>query len=209
MPRRKLIRQNQFPYHVTSRTNNKEWFKIPLNRVWKYCKKSFEYANLNHNAKIHCFVLMNNHYHLLISTPDENIDSYMMYFNQNLGRLISQDANVINHKFSNRYKWTIVDNQSYLYNVYRYIFQNPIRAGIVDSIIDYPYSSIFFQQEEIKKLNYESHFNWKNNIDWLNTYYGSGFDNLIRKCLKKEYFKPHQKISRIDKTRLCEILLSC
>lgn len=208
MPRRKLIRQNQFPYHVTSRTNNKEWFKIPLNRVWRHCKTSFEYANRSHNIKVHCFILMNNHYHLLITTPDENIDSYMMYFNQQLGRLICKDANVINHKFSNRYKWTIVDNQSYLYNVYRYIFQNPIRAGIVDNVIDYPFSSMFFSQEEIRNLNFESHFCWKNNIDWLNTYHGSGFDALIRKCLKKEYFKPHQKISRMDKIRLNDILLN-
>jgi putative transposase len=126
MARRKLIRQSDFPYHINTRTNNKTWFNIPIFEVWDSCKESLVYAQSKKSAVIHCFVLMGNHYHVLITTPDNNIDEFMMFFNMKLSKLINQKSRVINHKFSNRYKWSIIDNEGYLLNAYRYIYQNSL-----------------------------------------------------------------------------------
>ena len=108
MPKKKLIRQGDFPYHVTTRNNNRDWFSIPMNEVWHICKESLIYAQEKEKVQINCFVLMSNHYHLLLTTPDENIDRFMMHFNWRISYLISLRTSRINHKFSNRYKWSIV-----------------------------------------------------------------------------------------------------
>ncbi|WP_127716055.1 transposase [Halobacteriovorax sp. HLS] len=204
MPRRKLIRQNIYPYHVTTRTNNKEWFKIPLCEVWDICKQALVYSLEKEEVIIHSFVLMNNHYHLLISTPNKNIDRFMMYFNQHIGRLIKKNVNIINHKFSNRYSWSIIDKQSYLLNVYRYIYQNPVRAKIVKRIEDYPYSSIYFSSHERKKFNFLPHIEWAIGKNWLEKRYSQDFDSIMRCGLKKSFFQPHQKISTLEKRILSE-----
>ncbi len=202
MPRRRLIRQAMFPYHVTTRTNNKEWFKIPLCDVWDFCKESFIYAQEKRPVKIHCFVLMSNHYHLLLSTPNSDIDEFMMFFNLKLSKLILRDRGAINHCFSNRYKWTIVDNQSYLLNTYRYIYQNPLRAKITKNVLSYPYSSIHFTSFESKKFNYQPHIYYGQEKSWFEKRFSVDLEKIITKCLKKEKFTLSSRESSFNRTAL-------
>ncbi len=193
MARRKLIRQKEFPYHVTSRTNQKTWFAIPIFEVWDFCKESLRYATSKKPVITHCFVLMGNHYHLLISTPDENIDEFMMLFNRKLSNLINAKTGLINHKFSNRYKWTIVENESYLLNVYRYIYQNPVRAGISANCKSYPYSSLYFSRWESQQFNYRPHIIYSKEKSWLERRQGEDFDKVIRTNLTKQHFRLNSK----------------
>jgi len=81
MPRKNLIRTNLYPYHVTIRSNNKEWFDLPREIVWKICLRAMVLANQKHPVRIQAFVLMANHYHLLIWTPQCNLDRFMSVFN--------------------------------------------------------------------------------------------------------------------------------
>lgn len=199
MARKKLIRQNQFPYHVTTRTNNKTWFQIPIFEVWDICKDSLIYALKQEPVVIHCFVLMGNHYHLLISTPSENIDKFMKLFNLKLSLLISKKSGVINHKFSNRYGWTIVNNHSYLLNVYRYIYQNPVRAGLVKGSFDYPYSSLHFSSYESRLFCHKPHFHYKREKYWIERRYGEDFDRIIRNSLSRQTFQTNNRISVFHK----------
>ena len=74
MPRKKIIRTNEFPYHVTARTNNQEWFKLSLDEVWSIFERVLSKVQLRYSIEIYQFVLMSNHYHLLLSTPEANID---------------------------------------------------------------------------------------------------------------------------------------
>jgi putative transposase len=50
----------------------------------------------------------------------------------------------INHVFANRYYASVIRKESHIMNVIRYIYQNPVRAGLVETITDYPYSSLGF-----------------------------------------------------------------
>lgn len=140
--RKKLIRTSEFPYHVTTRTNNKEWFYAPLEKVWEYSVELLNEGCERFNIQIHSYVLMSNHYHLLVSTPEENIDKFMQFFNQKLGRKICYYADRINRTFGRPYHWSIVDNQKYFRTVDRYIYQNPVRSGEVTRCEDYPFSTI-------------------------------------------------------------------
>lgn len=142
MPRKKLIRTDQFPYHVCTRSNNKDWFKLSLDRVWEISQQGLAHAHKLYPVEIHAFVLMSNHYHLLISTPRADIDCFMRVFNKYFSDSINAYSGVINHKFGGPYSWSIVSRREYLFNVYRYIFQNPVKAGMTSSCEEYPYSSL-------------------------------------------------------------------
>ncbi|EPZ51692.1 transposase IS200-like protein [Bacteriovorax sp. BAL6_X] len=202
MPKKKLIRQGDFPYHVTTRNNNRDWFSIPMYEVWDICKEALIYAQEKEKVQINCFVLMSNHYHLLLTTPNENIDRFMMHFNWRISYLISLRTSRINHKFSNRYKWSIVTEQNYLYNVYRYIYQNPIRAGISEACIDYPYTSLHFSSFEAELFQYRPHIDYAGAKQLIERRYDTEFDDCIRKSLKKSYFTPKQSISALYLKRL-------
>lgn len=141
MPRKQLIRTSEFPYHVTTRTNNKDWFQLPLEEVWDICKEAFDSVTDKTDVEVHAFVLMGNHYHMLLTTPHANIDFVMMVFNKYISEAIKKRTDRMNRMFGGRYHWSIIKDQRYLYNVIRYIFQNPIRANICERVEEYPYST--------------------------------------------------------------------
>jgi len=84
---------------------------------------------------------MNNHYHLLLQTPQSNLSRCMRHINgiytQRYNRLYRSDGQL----FRGRYKAIVVDADSYLLELVRYIHRNPIRAGIVKQVGDYKWSS--------------------------------------------------------------------
>ncbi|MFG1487475.1 transposase [Halobacteriovorax sp. RZ-1] len=197
MPRQKRIFQNNFPYHVTRRTNNRDWFNIPINEVWDIVKDSMKYAQDNAPTKVHAFVLMSNHYHLLISTPKCNLHHFMMYFNRRLSREINRRAKRENHCFANEYKATIVNDQRYLETVYRYIYQNPMRAGLTEDIHSYPYSSLHFSSYEAKQFNFEPHFHFEREKAFGEKRYCAEMEKIIRSGLRRGEFKLSEKNKRL------------
>jgi putative transposase len=99
-------------------------------------------AAIKHRVAIHAFVLMTNHVHLLLTPEDESGTGAMM---QTLGRKYVQSFNH-NHRrtgtlWEGRYKSTVVDADTYLLAVYRYIELNPVRASMVSHASQYLWSS--------------------------------------------------------------------
>ncbi len=93
------------------------------------------------NAEWHAYCLMGNHYHLLLRTPDGNLQRIMRQINgvytQHYNRTSERDGAL----FRGRYKAVLVDAQSYWLQLSRYIHRNPIEAGLVTRLEDYPWSS--------------------------------------------------------------------
>jgi putative transposase len=145
MGRKQLIRTNEFPYHVTIRTNNKEWFDIPIEKVWRLCLYCLTKACEKIPVEIESFVLMSNHYHLLIYTPNADLDKFMQHFNTYLSKEIRTITRRINRIFGDRYKWQLITKENYYKRATRYIFQNPLRQGIVSKCEDYPFSTLYYQ----------------------------------------------------------------
>ncbi|GAB4015878.1 MAG: hypothetical protein Fur0010_15300 [Bdellovibrio sp.] len=190
MPRKRLIRTHQFCYHIHSRSNNKEWFYIPPADTWQYFIKHLKTGKVRFNIEIHCFVLMSNHYHLLLRTPDENIDRFMQFFNQSLGKSISSQANRINRIFGSPYKWSIINDQKYYDSVYRYILQNPIRKNMTKAIEEYPYSSQF-NKEFHELVDYNKILTpLHSNYDWLNNLFSYEVNSSIQHGLTRTFFCP-------------------
>ena len=144
MPRKNLIRTNQYPYHVTIRTNNKDWFDLPMEDVWSICKDQITKAKTNFPVDIQAFVLMNNHYHLMLWTPNSNLDKFMYKFNLGISKNIREKTGRINRIFGDRYHWCLIKNQTYYKSVLKYIYQNPRRAGLTNKCEDYPFSTLHY-----------------------------------------------------------------
>ncbi|RZF21092.1 hypothetical protein DAY19_14020 [Halobacteriovorax vibrionivorans] len=192
MPRKSLIRTNTCPYHVTIRTNNKEWFDIPMPIVWSFCMKSINYANLHHPVEIQSFVLMSNHYHLMIWTPNSDLDKFMFFFNSHLSKLIRKYTGRINRIFGDRYKWSLIKDQKYYLNVLRYIYQNPLRKDLSSLCEEYEFSSLYHyinNQNLGFKLKDPIYGDKTSFLKWVNLEDKKATDQT-RQSLQKPVYKP-------------------
>ncbi|WP_246545499.1 helix-turn-helix domain-containing protein [Pelotalea chapellei] len=90
---------------------------------------------------LHAFVLMTNHYHLVIETPDANLGKIMHYLNSSYTTYINIKRKRSGHLFQGRYKAILVDKDSYLLELSRYLHLNPVRANMVERPEEYSHSS--------------------------------------------------------------------
>lgn len=129
------------PQHVIVRGNNRtdifcadEDYQFYLEKLQLACNK--------HDCKIHAYVLMTNHVHLLITPQEEDGISKVM---QMLGRYYVQYYNYTYKRtgtlWEGRYKATLIDSEAYLLTCMRYIELNPVRANMVPHPSEYPWSS--------------------------------------------------------------------
>lgn len=191
MPRKPIQRSNEHYYHLTARSNNKENFFLPVEAVWEIMLNQLGLLQKEHRLKIVAFVLMNNHFHLLMMTPEEDIDRIMYFFMKNVTLKIQKSSGRINKVFGGRYKGCLIDNHAYLLNAYKYIYRNPVAAGICEIVEDYPFSSLYFRRwksglplklEEIIPSYIRSEYSW------LNQQYASVEVGSIKTALRKSIF---------------------
>ncbi len=84
---------------------------------------------------------MANHYHLVIETPDGNLARGMRQLNGVYTQYSNRRHQQTGHVFQGRYKAILVDGDSYLLELSRYVVLNPVRAGEVEAAGDWPWSS--------------------------------------------------------------------
>jgi len=133
----------EFPgalYHVTSRGNARQDVYL--------CdkdKKLFLYIIAEvikrYNWICHAYCLMDNHYHLIIETPDGNLSKGMRQLNGIYTQTFNNKYKRVGHLFQGRYKAILVDKASYLLELSRYVVLNPVRAKMVGHPKQYKWSS--------------------------------------------------------------------
>jgi putative transposase len=89
----------------------------------------------------HAYCLMNNHYHLLIETPEGNLSPGMRQLNGVYTQRFNRRHARVGHVFQGRFKAILVERDSYLLELTRYIVLNPVRAKVVKNPKLYPWSS--------------------------------------------------------------------
>jgi REP element-mobilizing transposase RayT len=104
------------------------------------------------NIEVHAYVLMGNHYHLLLKTNDANLSRAMQWFGTSYTRKFNLKNRTGGHLFQGRFKSIIVENDTYLLRLSCYIHRNPVRAGIVERLADYQWSSYRFYAYKSKKV---------------------------------------------------------
>ncbi len=127
-------------YHVTSRGNRREAIYLEdsdreswLALLGQVCERF--------NWRCHAYCQMTNHYHLVIETPDGNLAQGMRQLNGVFTQYVNRTHGRVGHVFQGRYKAILVDRDSYLLQLARYVVLNPLRAGMVEALEDWPWSS--------------------------------------------------------------------
>lgn len=194
MPRAKRIIQAEFPYHVTDRTVNKQAFPLSLELMWEIISRRLHFCSFAFKIEIHAFVLMKNHYHMIVRTPEANLDQFMCYFNRELSKEINLLSGRINQTFGSRYYGSIVKDPRYYLTLYRYVYRNPVEAGACEKVDGYKFSSL---QEVLglRKMAFPVYDfpiiegNWFQNLNWLNESYKKGERAQIKQSLRRPIFE--------------------
>ena len=127
-------------YHITSRGNErKPIFKV--RRDYERFLGYLESATERYGARIHCFCLMSNHYHLLLETPRGNCQAILHHINTSYTNYFNARTGRVGHLFQGRYRAVLVEKDSYALELSRYIHLNPFRAQRVDDPSHYRWSS--------------------------------------------------------------------
>lgn len=93
------------------------------------------------NWLVHAYCLMDNHYHLLVETPNGNLSQGMRQLNGVYTQYSNRRHDLTGHLFQGRYKAILVQKEAYLLEVARHVVLNPVRAERVRSAGDWPWSS--------------------------------------------------------------------
>ena len=100
------------------------------------------YALSKTDCYLHAYVIMTNHLHLLITPKDKaHLSKFMQTMANRYVRYFNATRNRSGTIWEGRFKSCLVDSDQYLFTLYKYIEMNPIKASMVESIADYPWSS--------------------------------------------------------------------
>ncbi|OPJ64909.1 transposase [Clostridium oryzae] len=135
-------------YHIYQRGNNKE-FIFRDSRIKQFLIETLVKYNKKFDYEILAYVIMDNHYHLLMKTNKSSISEIMFYVNNVLAKYINNLLNRSGHAFENRYKCKLVDTDGYLIWLLRYIHRNPVKARICKNVEEYKWSSNCYYQHSI------------------------------------------------------------
>ena len=129
------------PEHIIQRGNNKQVCFSTKKDMKSYLSWLNEYS-VKYKVDVHAWVLMSNHVHLLCTPHAPQAISSMM---QSVGRMYVRYFNNTYDRsgtlWEGRYKSCLIESESYLLHLYRYIELNPVRAGTVNDPSEYPWSS--------------------------------------------------------------------
>ena len=108
------------------------------------------------NVRVSAYCLLSTHYHLLLQTPDANLSRCMRHINGVYTQRFNRSHHVDGQLFGGRYQSILIDAESYLLEVIRYIHRNPLDSGIVKHLEKYPWSSHQGYLSDAKKWDWLS-----------------------------------------------------
>ncbi|MBN1898516.1 MAG: transposase [Spirochaetes bacterium] len=156
MPRQPRLEVLGNLYHVLNRGNNKK--EIFLNdHDYSYFLKCINSTMKKYPFILNAFVLMPNHFHMLIETTSYKLSEIIKSVLTKYSLFFNKKYDEVGHVFQGRYHSFIVQKEKYMLQLIRYIHQNPVRAGIVRKIEEWKWSSYFeFMKENSRvKINME------------------------------------------------------
>jgi REP element-mobilizing transposase RayT len=135
----RLSFENTF-YHITTRGNRGEKiFYSPQDK--EVFLKRLKEMLVKYTMTCHAYCLMEHHYHLFIKTTKPNLSQGIHYLNSAYANWFRNKHQIIGPLFQGRFKSILVDADNYALMLSIYIHLNPLRAGIVRQLEDYPWSS--------------------------------------------------------------------
>ncbi len=130
-------------YHIINRgVEQRVIFKEVAD--YEYFEELMCFYMKSYGITLHNYCLMSNHYHLLIEITQENLSKFMRQLNMNYAIYFNKKYKRVGHLWQGRFKSWYVTDEAYLYTLMCYIEQNPLKANMVRSLEEYPYSSYHY-----------------------------------------------------------------
>jgi REP element-mobilizing transposase RayT/predicted transcriptional regulator len=140
------------------------------------------------DVNLHSYVLMNNHYHLLIETKKDNLSNFMKHINGTYAIYFNKKHSRSGYLWQGRYRSWYVTDDTYLYTLIRYIENNPLKAKLIKCIDDYRYSSYnsFIKKvQPIECLKNSIMFEQFDSVDDIRGFFEFSVDENILSEIKK------------------------
>lgn len=154
MPRIARVKSESGIYHIIMRGINRQTLFEDEEDSTKFIQTLQKYREIS-KYKLYAYCLMGNHLHLLLMEDKEPLEtvmrricgSYVLWYNRKYGR--------VGYLFQDRFKSEPVEENEYFLTVLRYIFQNPLKAGIVNKIENYKWTNYNDYIEKSKNTDIE------------------------------------------------------
>ncbi len=117
-------------YHAVSRGNARQTIFLDTTDRHSFLRILSSLSE-THNWILHAYCLMGNHYHLLMETPEGNLSDGMRQLNSMYTQYFHRRHGTVGHVLQGRFKAHLIEQETYLLAVARYIVLNPVRAGLV------------------------------------------------------------------------------
>lgn len=147
MARELRIRQAEFPYHVTTKVANGEFrFKSKKlqKKIWAIYARVVLKASQLYKVEVNHLVVMDNHHHVYLKTPRSNINLFMQYFNARIAEQMNKLLDRTGPFWNGRYHATILTSEKQQARVVKYMYNNPVKANIADTALDFQRSTVHF-----------------------------------------------------------------
>lgn len=205
MARYKVDQTSEFPYHITARCPNRAAYPLPLSEIWTLFEVHLGIAHYKNDLKILAFTLMPNHFHLIASVGEIPIGKVMSELLGGISRDINCRAHRMNQNWGGRHYKCVLEKELHFINTYKYVYQNPLRAGLVLKLSDWPYSTLHgvlgFSKLSVPlsedTILFNPHFD-ENALDWLCRMSEPQHLEMLRKALRKRTFKPPWNRSQLS-----------
>jgi putative transposase len=127
-------------YHVTARGDRRDAIFLNDGDRRRWLDLLGEVCDRFH-WRCHAYCQMTNHYHIVVETPEGNLARGMRQLNGVYTQFINRTHRRVGHVFQGRYKGILVEKDSYLLELARYVVLNPVRARMVADAGEWPWSS--------------------------------------------------------------------
>lgn len=140
MARLPRISAPQYYYHIFSRGNNREPIFFENSDYGRFINNLDRFQQ-KYRYHLYAYCLLPNHFHLLLRPGKIDLSKIMQTLITAYSMYANKKHHHVGHVFQGRFKSIIVEKDEYLLQVLRYIYLNPVRAGLVNVIEEYPWSS--------------------------------------------------------------------
>jgi len=140
MARALRIERSGATYHITSRGNRRQQIFDDDQDRERFLAFLGE-ASARYGFLISTYVLMTNHFHLVLKTTEANLSRGMKWLNGSYAAWYNRRHGKVGHLFGERFKGIHVQTEEYMRRLARYVILNPVRAGMVDAPQEYRWSS--------------------------------------------------------------------
>lgn len=186
MPRNRSFIRNVGPFHVGARTNNQEWFHLPSQELWELSTDLLSFTARAFHLEVQSYVLMSNHYHLLVSAPERNLPEAMNYLQREFSRSVGRETHRINHLFGGPFFASYIDDWRYLHAAYKYIYRNPVEAKLAYGVDLYPFNTLnILLGEQRNPLTVIDPLDLHENPDGVLRWLNHDFEKEQRECIRK------------------------